>query len=237
MTQIFSVSDIHGELTLFERLLKYWNADNEQLIIMGDLIDRGEDSYGVIKLALKLQQEYGAIGLTGNHEEMFLSWMNNPASETSLYYSQGGKRTIQSFFSNSIIGTTTPTQIRDLLLVQFREEIHFLKELKLYYEDHSYVFVHAGVNLDLQNWKESDESDFTWAREEFHNGRNNTGKTFIFGHTPTRYLHQDKKSDDIWISACKSKLGVDGGATFGGALHGLVVDTRNQTYKNFTITK
>lgn len=223
MENTFVIGDIHGEREKAEILLKKWNTDNEQLVFLGDLVDRGPDSYGVIKLAMELVKKYGAKVVGGNHEDMFLNWLKMPFSEMDLYYPQGGRETIHSFFDKPMTHSFTPLHIANLLQEQFEEEINFLQTLPNYYEKDDYVFVHAGVNLALEDWKNSREIDFRWIREPFHYGKNETGKTFFFGHTPTPYLNRDK-SYNVWISPCKTKIGMDGGAVFGGMLHGSKIE-------------
>lgn len=233
MDAIFAVSDIHGEEMKLKRLLSHWKHDREQLVIVGDLVDRGEDSLGVILLARKLQKEYGAKIVGGNHDDMFLSWIQDPMGELDLYYPQGGMQTIDSFFNSRITLSRLPEHIAKMLKEQFPSEIEFLKSLPDYYEHGKHVFVHAGVNLAYENWKNTSHNDFRWIRHPFHYGRNDTGKIFVFGHTITRNLHPDR-SNDVWVSPCKTKIGIDGGAVFNGFLHGLRI-TNEAEYEVFSV--
>lgn len=236
MDDIFVVGDIHGEKQKLEILLRNWNPEKQILVFLGDLVDRGLDSYGVIKLVMELKEKYGkqvqVVG--GNHEDMFLSWLSMPNSEMDLYYPQGGREAIHSFFDNNITFYHMSHYIANLIKEQFSDEIQFLKSLPNYYETDQFVFVHAGVNLALENWKNSREIDFRWIREEFHYGKNETNKIFFFGHTPTPYLNVDK-SYDVWVSSCKTKIGVDGGAVFGGKLHGVLIE--GNIFTNYSIDK
>lgn len=221
MDSIFAIGDIHGEDQKLKKLLRYWKTDKEQLVLLGDLIDRGANSLEVILLARKLQEEYGAKVIGGNHDDMFLKWIEDPYGELDMYYPQGGRETIHSFFDQQrVTFKYLPDHIAKLLQEQFSTEIEFLRNLPDYYENGHYVFVHAGVNLAYANWKNSSENDFRWIRQPFHYGRNDTGKIFVFGHTPTKNLNKDQ-SHNVWVSHCKTKIGIDGGAVFGGLLHGL----------------
>lgn len=222
----FVIGDVHGKLDMLERLLMEWNPDNEKLILLGDLIDRGPDSYGVVTLARKLKEVYGAEIVGGNHDQMFIDWLNLP--ESFYYYSQGGAVTIDSFFKEPTAYVYRPEHIAKRMLEMFPKEIAFLSELKDYAEWRDYVFVHAGVELTYLDWRETSAVDFRWMRGDFHYENNHTGKTFIFGHTPTRFLNPDG-SADVWLSPCKTKIGIDGGAVFGGRgrLHGLKIDEDN----------
>jgi serine/threonine protein phosphatase 1 len=230
MDKVFAIGDIHGENTRFQKMLTKWNPDNQQLILLGDLVDRGEDAYGVVHLAKQLHDKYGAIVLKGNHEELFLSWLDSPLSEMDLYYPQGGRETLRSFFDRNITFTHMPDSISNMVKTQFVDEVAFLKNLPYYHEWNNHVFVHAGVDLTLPNWKDTKTSDFCWIRRDFHYKPNHTDKIFVFGHTITNHLNPGGESRDVWISSCQSKIGIDGGAVFGGLLHGVAIDADNHTF-------
>lgn len=218
--QTFVIGDVHGCYTKLKKLLNYWNPDSEQLIFIGDLIDRGEQSRDVVQLAMKLKEEYGAIVIGGNHEDLFLDWLDAPLQQMSFYYMVGGEQTLTSFYNQELVQTLSPEKLAERMQQDFHKEIEFLRSLPDYVEQGEYLYVHAGVDLTLADWKNSGKLFFRSIREPFHNGTNHTGKTIVFGHTPTRRLHKDKR-DDIWTSHCQTKIGIDGAAVFGGKLHGL----------------
>lgn len=227
MDNYFIVGDIHGENNLLtELLLKNWNPDNERLVLLGDLIDRGPNSYDTVIQAMKLKKDHDAIVLKGNHEELFLNWLNSPNTEVDLYYPQGGRETIHSFFNDNVTFHQYPEHIANVLKLRFTKEVDFIRELPSYHETDDYIFVHAGLDLELDNWKETTESDMRWIRREFHYGENKTGKTIFFGHTPTYYLNKDK-SHNVWFSPCGTKIDLDGAAYYGGFLHGLATNNGN----------
>ncbi|MFJ7953001.1 metallophosphoesterase [Lysinibacillus sp. NPDC096418] len=242
MENVFVIGDIHGKIEMFEELIKKWNPDNQQLVLLGDLIDRGEDSYAVVKLAQELRKKYGAIVLSGNHEKMFLEWLEQPvdSSEKPLdsdevpikfyvnHHPHGGQDTLRSFFKEDVVSKYRPLEIAEMAQKKFKDELAFIRNFPLYYEWQDYIFVHAGVNLSLANWKNTNESDFYWIRGPFHNATNETGKTIVFGHTTTDKLNKDG-SDKVWISPCGTKIGIDGGAVFGGSLHALSIQGNQET--------
>src|ERR1051326_7782865 len=93
------VGDIHGKLKLFDRLLEVmdYKAVEDKLILIGDLVDRGEDSRGVVQRAIELQKEAPdtVIVLKGNHEAMMLSALAQPEGEQSeLWLYNGGVETL-----------------------------------------------------------------------------------------------------------------------------------------------
>src|SRR5699024_11745762 len=73
-------------------------------------------------------------------------------------------------------------------------DLPFLKSLPLYHEWGNYLFVHAGVNMQKENWRDSSSRDFVWIREGFYDQPNHTDKTIIFGYTVTATLNKDRKS-------------------------------------------
>lgn len=221
---IFTIGDIHGCLKEFENLLTNWNPDQEQLVLLGDLVDRGENPYQVVRKAMELEKEYGAVILLGNHEQMLLDWLEEPTLKKEYYFRQGGIETINSFFGFDITSKKEAPAIASLMKSDFSQELDFIKSRPLYFEWEDYVFVHAGVNLNLPDWKETSDRDFYWIRDEFHYGENNTNKTIIFGHTPTPILHKKKTKFDIWNSPCNTKVCIDGAAVYGGYLHGIKVN-------------
>lgn len=229
MNAIFAISDIHGEIDKFEQLLTHWDKNTQQLIIMGDMIDRGKNPLTVIRLAMKLKKEHNAIVLMGNHEGMLLEWLDNPNED---YVYPDNVSTIVSFLrevSEFYWQTHLPEVSKDKILTTFPEEIDFLRNLDHYHETDTHIFVHAGVDLDMLDWKETSIVDMHWISEEFHKGVNDTGKIIVFGHTPTKLLHHHLANDcDVWVSPDKTKIGIDGGAYFGGLLHGLSInDTKH----------
>lgn len=249
MNKIFVVGDVHGQLNMLNVLLTKWNPDSELLVFLGDYIDRGQDSYGAVHLVKKLHDEYGAIALGGNHESMFLEWLDNPednwfikwredesiinyyddaANSTSIWYiSNGGDKTINSFYDEDMGNNAykyLPSRNANYIKNNFSDEVEFMRGLPNYFEWNNFVCVHAGVNFAYDDWKKTQENELRWIRGPFHYMKNETGKNFIFGHTPTRTLHHDRSNNDVWLSSCKTKIGIDGGAVFGGLLHGAVIE-------------
>lgn len=218
MTNYLVIGDIHGKLDSFLAMLNQWNPEKEQLVILGDLVDRGTQSRQVIQTAMTLRQEYGAVILKGNHDDMFLHWLSSP--EGQYYYSQGGNNTIDSFFGNRMTTTHHPDHLAKILKERFSDEVAFMSSLPNYYDADPFIMVHAGIDTDKIDWKETHPEDFKWIRHDFHHGENKTGRTVLFGHTPTQLLNADQTLD-IWVSPCQTKIGLDGGAVFGGFLHAL----------------
>ncbi|QOS99420.1 serine/threonine protein phosphatase [Brevibacterium sp. JNUCC-42] len=247
MKRTMVMSDIHGELDKMEQLLTKANyrADRDQLILLGDYVDRGPNAKGVIAKVKELTKE-GAIALRGNHEDMMIKaltianefwmgrWMRNHAPTTLRPYGFELPLTEEEALQQVIrpvSGSNEPPRIipnkeapgiKLELPDQLVEDIRFLEQLPLYYETEEYIFIHAGVS-PTKSLVEMDEQEMIWIREEFHHGY--AGEKFVvFGHTSTNYLHEDG-STDVYFGKNKI-IGIDGGCVYGGKLHCLELPSR-----------
>lgn len=93
MTDYFVIGDVHGKYDMLNDLLQKWDG-HSQLVFLGDLIDRGENSRAVLEKVRDLVNQQGSICLSGNHEFMFLTWLDNPAKSYDHYRRNGGDTTI-----------------------------------------------------------------------------------------------------------------------------------------------
>jgi serine/threonine protein phosphatase 1 len=201
MGKTFAIGDIHGCITQFNRLMAQLDIDaaEDTLVFVGDYIDRGPDSKGVIDAILDIGKDIrNVVCLSGNHEDMFLNYCRDRSDE-DLYMSNGGMRTLASYgFSRE--GT------EELILPESHRD--FFSSLRTYHETDDYIFVHAGlrpgVPLDQQ-----DREDLLWIRFEFINSQYDFGKTVIYGHTP---ISLNKPFID------RNKICIDTGAVYGGRL-------------------
>src|SRR5690606_23504955 len=98
MKRTLVISDIHGELALFEELLQEagYNAAEDQLILLGDYVDRGPDSKGVLERVVELKKQ-GAIVLRGNHDNMMLAAVNDEPGAKERWARNGAIPTLQSY--------------------------------------------------------------------------------------------------------------------------------------------
>lgn len=222
--ELFVIGDVHGEISLLRKLLEYWHPETQQLLFLGDLGDRGENPREVFLLVQELSETYGAICILGNHEDILLNFLNDPVYYAANYYLNGGWNTLQTLLEDVDLQELEPPAMAALIKKRYPELIAYLKSLPLYYEWNQYVCVHAGIDLTKKDWRKTKPRDFVWIREPFHEGKNRTGKVIVFGHTPTFMLHGDMENSDIWIK--DNKIGMDGGAVFGGTLHGIVFDKK-----------
>lgn len=219
MQEFFVIGDVHGKYGMLVDLLKKWDG-KAQLVFLGDLIDRGEDSCSVLQLVKELQEKQGAWVLSGNHEYMFSAWINDPENRYEHYKRNGGDSTINSLLSRPLDHPVDGVKDAALIKEKQADLLAFIDGLKFHYETDNFIFVHAGVDLSLEDWRQTSDYDKVWIRAPFHEGKNKSGKTIFFGHTPTFYLFHEKPGyDQVWIK--DGKVGMDGGAVYGGLLYGL----------------
>ena len=188
------IGDIHGCLELLKRLMDRvkWQPDQDRLIFLGDYIDRGPDSKGVIDFLLQLMRESEKVQcLMGNHESMFLDFLSGV--DISTFLINGGEDTLRSYYFDG--ETIIPP-----------EHIHFLKNLQILLEVQNYCTVHAGLKPGLQI-KDQSIDDMIWIREPFIYSKYDFGKKIIFGHT---VFYNPLVMDN--------KIGLDTGAVYGNKL-------------------
>lgn len=223
MNQVFVISDIHGSFKMLEKLLTKWKRDEQQLIFLGDYINRGEESLPVLQLVKQLVDEHHAIALKGNHEAMFLEWMDVPERRTQMFINIGGIATIQSLKTFVLERDLTIEQLVASIRDEHGHIIDWIESLPLYYRWDHYFFAHAGINPYVEQPEDSLDEDLLWIRDEFTQFPHRAVETIVFGHTPTTNLNDDMSSK-VWLSPCRKKIGIDGGASYlGGRLNGIVL--------------
>lgn len=227
MKRLLVISDIHGELRKFEQLLEKvsYHPAGDQLILLGDYIDRGPDPKGVVETVMRLREE-GAIVLKGNHDDMMEKafqdqnhikrWVRNGGIETLRSYGYElphlNRHNLDEWVKKISPLTATPT---------IRKHLAFFKSLGHYHETEDYIFVHGGVHPETP-LASTDPFVLMWIREEFHDGYNGE-KTVVFGHTPTNSFH-----DGFHVHfGGNNIIGIDGGCVFGGQLNCLELPARH----------
>jgi serine/threonine protein phosphatase 1 len=170
----YAISDIHGCLKTFEAMLdKIAFTKSDELFLLGDYVDRGPDSKGVLDSILRMyEQGYKINCLLGNHEqEMINSRTDNEAKRH--WFKWGGIQTLDSF---------NLTEPRDIPT----KYVDFLLGLPRYIERDGYIFCHAGLNFDMPNPLEAEES-LIWIRNWYQdiNYKWLGNRIIVHGHTPT----------------------------------------------------
>ncbi len=202
MGRIFAIGDIHGCFDKIQALLEKIPVDysRDRIVFLGDYVDRGPDSKKVLDLVIGLYKEHPSsiILLKGNHEAMFLDYLENgPMRKSFLRF--GGVKTLESYGP-----TDSDIQVPE-------EHVSLLKALETIYVTEDFCFVHAGLKPGT-SIEEQKEDDILWIRFKFIKSTYDWGKRVIFGHTPF---------DTPLIEA--NKIGIDTGAVYGGRLTCLVL--------------
>jgi len=224
----YAIGDIHGCLGKVERLLECLRYDpaTDRLIFLGDYIDRGPDSKGVLDLMCRLQRGNPAnVFLMGNHEDNFCTylqacltaggasyWLKEP------FFAGGGVATIQSYCP----------QLRDpyderLVAAVPPEHLTFLTTLQLYWTDDQYIAVHAGVRPGIPLERQS-ANDLLRIRGPFLFTPHGLDKCVVFGHTPFPEVRRDA-----------DKIGIDTGACYTGMGYGKLTALCLQTQQTFQV--
>lgn len=161
------ITDIHGEREKLDSVLSQIEMrPDDVFVFMGDYIDRGPDSRGVVDRIIELGETHKCVYLMGSHEYALLH------AKTDDYYqflfdNYGGSATVRSYGSFENI---------------FKVHGDFFRNLKFYYLTDKYLFVHAGINPDYP-LEEQDETDLVYIRSKFIYSKHKLPQKIIFGHT------------------------------------------------------
>jgi serine/threonine protein phosphatase 1 len=213
---IYAVGDIHGCLKALKELMaKLPLKDEDEVVFLGDYIDRGPDSKGVIDYLLENRKPTWHF-LKGNHEQMLLEWLgtSNPMAAAN-WLLNGGNQTLQSYVPKEKLDEVRGEGAH-ILLKTFIPHTHleFLNSLLLTYDTPEAFFCHAGVNLDKPlNTQEAD--DLLWIRRKFILDPRPTTKLIVYGHTP---VEETDVSGD--------RINLDTGCVYGNYLSALALPHR-----------
>ncbi len=214
-------------------MVKYKSAE-DQLILLGDYIDRGKDNKKVIEFIQELVR-YGVIALRGNHDQLFLDYVKRPHIYTNVYnYLQnGGHTTLKNYikdFDTYVWCDESYQQWAKEIMLQYGDDVEFLDSLPYYHETEDYIFVHAGINTHLKDWKNTTNEEFIWIRGRFLNYDHGLDKTVVHGHSPTINIHN---SYDIYFG--NKKINIDGACAYGGQLNCLEI--KDGEYRQYHVKK
>lgn len=226
--RIYAIGDIHGHLDKLHAAHDRIAADRDmcgdagaQIVHVGDLVDRGPDSRGVVEhlmQGVKAGQPW--VVLKGNHDRMFTGFLTDAAHHDPglraefdwLHPRLGGAETLQSY------GVTRPTprpiaEVHALAIeVVPADHLAFLSALPLYHLAGDALFVHAGirpgVDLNAQT-----EDDLVWIREPFLSDTRDHGALVVHGHTAIEAA-----------THYGNRLNIDSGAAYGGPLSAVVIE-------------
>ena len=221
--RVYAVGDIHGRLDLLDRLLDMIADDDAargdlrtEIVFLGDLIDRGPDSRGVVQRLLDYSRGPLPVRiLMGNHEEVFLQALDGDQRALRFLTRIGGRETILSYGVTaeeyrSLDYDELGARVRAQVPAEHRD---FLAGFERWVEVGDYLFVHAGLRPKVA-LEDQSPSDLRWIREEFLLHRESFGKMVVHGHSITEAV--DERTN---------RIGIDTGAFASGKLTALGLES------------
>jgi serine/threonine protein phosphatase 1 len=203
----FAISDIHGCSKTFTALLeKIAFSKSDSLYLLGDYIDRGPDSKGVIDQIMKMTEDgYQVHCLRGNHEQMMLDGLTD-AVKKHAWEMAGGKETLLSF------GVSGLKEIPE-------KYIHFLHDLAYYFEVDGYILVHAGLSF-WETGRLEDKKSMLWMRSWYNDIDYKwlDERIVIHGHTPQPRMESDEQ---LAFIQTQRYLNIDNGCVFASRVRGM----------------
>lgn len=191
--RLLAVGDIHGCLKQLKALLAQVAPTHEdQVIFLGDYIDRGPDSSSVIDYLVAFGESMpSTVFLRGNHDQMFADYLEG--LESTIFLMNGGLKTLSSYQNNGL--WPIPEAHRT-----------FLETLLNFYETEDYIFVHAGLRPGIPLAEQSSD-DLLWIRRDFVTSTYDWGKPVVYGHTPV---------EEPLLA--ETRIGLDTGCVYGRQL-------------------
>lgn len=217
--RVYAIGDVHGRDDLLEMLLGEIDLDiaargpaRNFLVFLGDLIDRGPSSAGVIDRLIAYERDgITPVFLAGNHEEVLQRVISGHHDLISSWLSFGGAACLQSYgVDPSLVRQMDPADaikiVRDAVP---QEHVHFLDAMGDTFRIGDYLFVHAGIRPGLP-LADQLRADLHWIREPFLNHSGSHGFVVVHGHTICEE-----------IDARDNRIGIDTGAYATGVLTAL----------------
>ena len=214
----YVVGDVHGCLSELASLVESLPLERgDTLVFLGDYVDRGPDSKGVIDYlaALHGNDEHKTVFLRGNHEDMMLSYMGLSGHHGDAFLLNGGLDTLASYGVAAPTASPGAADGHRLLAALPPEHVEFLVRLDPWYFVDGFLCVHAGINPG-RPWDEQIGEELIWIRHEFIVNPHTLPQTVLFGHTPMR---------EVFFNL-PYKIGLDTGLVYGNALSCLEVTGR-----------
>ena len=203
MSRTFAIGDIHGCSRAIISLLEVMPAHpQDTIVLLGDYVDRGVDSKGVLDRLLVLQDQCNLVPLLGNHDQMMLE-ARGGGSALETWLTNGGKSTLDSYGPSGRLDAI-PT-----------EHFEFLASCERYFETATHIFLHANFEPPVP-LRSQDEQTIRWLslRDYVPDEPHCSGKTVVLGHTPQNEVL------DLGYLVC-----IDTGAASGGWLTARDVET------------
>jgi serine/threonine protein phosphatase 1 len=219
--RVYAIGDIHGRRDCLDRLLLAIDDDEKSrptaettVVFLGDLVDRGSDSKGVVERVMQVSKARHCVLLMGNHEEILIRAWEGDRKATALLHRVGGRETLMSYGISA--HDYDSGDIDDLTtLIGERvpgTHISFLRRFIDQWQCGDYLFAHAGIRPGIP-FDEQRPSDLRWIRREFLEDDRDHGAMIVHGHSIT---------EDVDIQP--NRIGIDTGAFASGKLTALGIE-------------
>lgn len=222
----YVIGDVHGRLDLLERLIDAVEQDDREaahgettVILLGDLVDRGPDSAGVIDRVRRWKTARTVRILAGNHEEMFLESFTD-LNILRHFLKHGGRETVLSYgVDQRLYNEASLEELQQIMRRHVPDaDRKFLESFEEYITLGDYAFVHAGINPGLPLEAQT-RRDMLWIRDPFLGFAGPHSHVIVHGHTIAE--HVEERSN---------RIGIDTGAYRYGRLTALVLEGSDQRY-------
>lgn len=227
--RVFAFGDVHGRSDLLGELHQMISEDlamrppGRSIVIgLGDYIDRGPDSTGVLDLLINLRRYHDTMLLKGNHEALLMSFLDDPSRAGPSWFRNGGWETLVSYDVECSPNTTSEAElieIRDAFLERIPQaHLAILNSMARSATVGDYFFVHAGARpgVPLANLK---ERDALWIRDGFSDRDEPFERIVVHGHTPVT---------DVFVG--HHRINLDTGAYATGKLSCIVLQGDNRRF-------
>lgn len=231
MTRVYAIGDVHGQLEELVRAhrrvavdRRAWGDAEAPVVHLGDLVDRGPESAEVIEyLLMGLAAGEPWVTLRGNHDAMFLLFLNDPLARdpglrpdlTWLDPRLGGRQTLASY-GVDVSERLPPQAIADEARVRVPVgHQEFLEALPFFFETPDAIFVHAGLRPEVPLDRQL-PIDLTWIRKGFLEDRADHGRLVVHGHTVVDVPEHRG-----------NRVNIDTGAGYGRPLTAVVMEGRD----------
>jgi serine/threonine protein phosphatase 1 len=215
MTLTYAIGDLHGCMDKLSEIIRRCHDDaagrSMRYVFLGDYVDHGPDSQGVVQFLIELQRTHPDrdVFLKGNHEDLILAAADSDLFE-GRWLDNGGIQTLESY------ELTTAAEIPG-------DHLDWLRRLPLFFDDGQRFFVHAGVHPD-RPLDRQDEDDLLWIRKPFLLSEKDYGRLVVQGHTPTPNGLPDQRPN---------RLNIDTGAVYGRSLTAAVFTDQSVAPQRF----
>lgn len=232
-TRAYAIGDVHGRLDLLRILLGKIEAhsaarpcDREYMIFLGDVIDRGPDSRGVIEYLMQAKASLpNPIFLAGNHEEMLLRVLHRDATSVHDWLAHGGAEFVESYgldpaTLDAMLPPDAAAAIRAMVPI---DHLAFLNDFADSFKVGEYFFAHAGIRPGVPLAEQAIQ-DLHWIREDFLRSSVRFPAMIVHGHTISEGPDEQP-----------NRIGIDTGAYRNGVLTALCVEGETREFLTATL--